>query len=247
MASREAARRQNDLQAIAAALQRLQGLVNKDDDKTPEIITRRVHSQAFKKRPAQQYFTLAVVPHADRPTVPLELHYRVDDAQVQRDAELDGVSLLVAGGTAATLSDAEMVADWTGQDKVEHGLRLVNQRFLVPPLFLQTPQRIAALVFLSMVGALVAGLIARQVRRALAERRQPITGVMPEGRDTLRPTVERRCKAFADYSLVQVKDACGQVVESRLARLHPVQAYILKMIGLPQPAELFAQPVLSGV
>lgn len=46
-------------------------------------------------------------------------------------------------------------------------------------------------------------------------------------------------------TLVQVKDACGQVVESRFARLNPVQAYILKMIGLPQPAELFAQPVLS--
>jgi transposase len=245
LASREAARRQNDMQAIEAELQRLQGLVNKYDYKTPEIITRRVQSKAFKKRPAQKYFPIEVVHHADRPTAPLELHYRVDDAQVQRDAELDGVYLLGAGGKAATLSDAEMVAEWKGQYKVEHCFRLVNQLFLVTPLFLKTPQRIAALVFLIMVGALVAGLIERQVRRALAERRQPITGLMPEGRDTLRPTVERLFKAFADYSLVQVKDACGQVVESRFARLNPVQAYILKMIGLPQPAELFAQPVLS--
>ena len=245
LASREAARRQNDMQAIEAELQRLQGLVNKYDYKTPEIITRRVQSKAFKKRPAQKYFTIEVVQHADRPTAPLGLHYRVDDAQVQRDGELDGVYLLVAGGKAATLSDAEIVAEWKGQYKVEHCFRLVNQLFLVTPLFLKTPQRIAALVFLIMVGALVAGLIERQVRRALAERRQPITGLMPEGRDTLRPTVERLFKAFADYSLVQVKDACGQVVESRFARLNPVQAYILKMIGLPQPAELFAQPVLS--
>ena len=245
LASREAARRQNDMQAIEAELQRLQGLVNKYDYKTPEIITRRVQSKAFKKRPAQKYFTIEVVQHADRPTAPLGLHYRVDDAQVQRDGELDGVYLLVAGGKAATLSDAEIVAEWKGQYKVEHCFRLVNQLFLVTPLFPKTPQRIAALVFLIMVGALVAGLIERQVRRALAERRQPITGLMPEGRDTLRPTVERLFKAFADYSLVQVKDACGQVVESRFARLNPVQAYILKMIGLPQPAELFAQPVLS--
>jgi len=246
LAKREAARRDTDMQAIEAELQRLQGLVNKYDYKTPEVITRRVQSKAFKKRPAQKYFTIEVVHHADRPTAPLELRYRVDHAQVQREAELDGVYLLVAGGKAAALSDAEIAAEWKGQYKVEHCFRLVNQLFLVTPLFLKTPRRITALVFLIMVGALIAGLIERQVRRALAERQQPITGLMPEGRDTLHPTVARLFKAFTDYSLVQVKDAHGRVVEARFARLTPVQAQILQMIGLPQPAELFAQPGLAG-
>jgi transposase len=245
LASREAGRRANDMQAIEAELQRLQGLVNKYDYKRPEISTRRVQSKAFKKRPAQKYFLIEVVHHADRPSAPLELRYGVDHAQVQRDAELDGVSLLVAGGKAATLSDAEIGAEWKGQYKVEPCFRLVNQLFLVAPLFLKTPQRIAALVLLIMVGALVAGLIERQVRRALAELQQPITGLMPDGRDTLRPTVARLFKAFADYSLVQVKEVCGRVIETRFARLNPVQAQILKLLELPQPADLFAQPVLA--
>jgi Domain of unknown function (DUF4277) len=245
LARREAARRQNDMQAIAAALQRLQGLVNNYEYQTPEIITRRGQSKAFKKRPAQQYCTIEVVHHAERPAAPLALRYSVDDAQGQREAERDGVYLLVAGGKAATLSDAEIAAQWKGQYKAEHCFRLVPQLFLVTPLFLKTPQRIAALVCLSMVGALVAGLIARQVRRALAELQQPISGLMPEGRDTLHPTVARLFTAFADYSLVQVKEACGRVVESRFARLNPVQAHILKLLGLPRPAELFAQPGLS--
>lgn len=169
----------------------------------------------------------------------------MDHTQVQRDAELGGVSLLVASGKAATLSDAEIAAEWKGQDKAEHCFRLVNQLFVVTPLFLKTPQRIAALVFLIMVGALIAGLIERQVRRALAELQHPITGLMPEGRDTLHPTVARLFKSFADYSLGQVKNACGRVVESRFARLNPVQAHILKLLGLPRPAELFAQPMLA--
>jgi hypothetical protein len=120
----------------------------------------------------------------------------------------------------------------------------VNQLFLVAPLFLKTPQRIAALVFLIMVGALVAGLIERQVRRVLAELHQPIAGLMPEGRDNLRPTVARLFKAFADYSLVQVKDGEGRVVETRFARLNSVQDQILKALGLPQPAAIFARPAL---
>jgi transposase len=245
LARREAARRDTDRQAIEAELQRRQGLVNKYDYKTPEVITRRVQSKAFKKRPAQKYCTIEVVHHTDRPTAPLDLRYSVDHAPMQRDAELDGVYLVVAGGKAATLSDAEIAAEWKGQYKVEHCFRLVNQLFLVTPLFLKTPQRIAALVLLIMVGALIAGLIERQVRRALAERQQPITGLMPEGRDTLHPTVARLFKAFTDYSLVQVKDVRGRVVAARFARLNPVQAQILKMIGLPQPAELFAQPGLA--
>jgi hypothetical protein len=173
LAKREAARRDTDMQAIAAALQRLQGLVNKDDDKTPEVMTRRVPSKAFKQRPAPTYCTIEVVHHADRPPAPLELRSRVDHAQVQREAELDGVSLLVAGGKAAALSEAEIAAEWKGQDKGEHCCRLVNQLCLVTPVFLKTPRRIAALVFLIMVGALIAGLMERQVRRALAERQQP--------------------------------------------------------------------------
>ena len=48
LAKREAARRDTDMQAIAAELQRIQGLVNKYDYKTPEVITRRVQSKAFK-------------------------------------------------------------------------------------------------------------------------------------------------------------------------------------------------------
>lgn len=239
LASREAARRQNEMQAIESELKRIQRLVNQYDYKTPAILSQRVQSKAFKQRKAQKYFTIEVVEYPDRTQAPLELRYQVDHKQVQQDAKLDGVYLLVAGSKAATLSDAEILAEWKGQYKVEHCFRLVNQLFLVAPLFLKTPQRIAALVFLIMVGALVAGLIERQVRRVLAELQQPIVGLMPEGRDTLRPTVERIFKAFADYSLVQVKNAQGQVVESRFACLNPVQTQILGLLGLPRPAEIF--------
>jgi len=245
LAGREAVRRQNEMRTIEAELQRIQGLVNKYDYKTPEIIARRVQKKAFKKRRAQKYFTIEIVNHPDRPEAPLELRYTMDTEKVQHEAELEGVYLLVAGGKAATLSDGGILAEWKGQHKVERCFRLVNQVFLVAPLFLKTPRRIAALVFLIMVGALVAGLIERQVRRALAKLQQPIQGLMPEGRDTLRPSVERLLKAFADYSLVQVKDHQGQVVESRFARLNPVQEQILKVLGVPRPAEIFAQSALA--
>jgi hypothetical protein len=237
------ARRHTAMAAIEAALQRLQGLVNQEEDKTPELGTRRGQSQACKKRPAQPSCPIAVVSHAARPAAPLALRYRVDDAPGQREAALDGGDLLGAGGKAAPRSEAARRAEWQGQYKVEHRFRRVPPLFLVPPWLLKTPQRMAALVFLVMVGALMAGRLERQVRRAGAALQPPLQGLRPAGRDSVRPTVTRLFQAFADDSLVQGKEACGRVVASRLARLHPVQAPILALLGLPQPAEWWAQPV----
>lgn len=244
LAHRALTRRRDEMQAIEQELCRTlrEGLVNKYDYHTPEIIVQRVQKKAFKKRRAQKYYTLEVLTHADQPDAPLELRYTVDSEQVQQDAALDGVYLLVAGGPAATLSATEVLAEWKGQYKAEHGFRRRNQVFLVAPLFLKTPRRIAALVFLIMVGALVAGLIERQVRRVVAQRQQPIKGLMPEGRDTLRPTVERLFKAFADYSLVVVENEQGQTVLTRFAQFNPVQEQIRGALGLPQPSAIFARP-----
>jgi transposase len=239
LAAHEAARRQSEMAAIEAEIQRIQGIVNKYDYKTAEITVLRVQKKAFKKRRAQRYFTIEVLEHADRPDAPLELAYTIDWEQVQQDAELDGVYLLVAGGPAAQLEDEQIFTEWKGQYKVEHCFRRVNGLFLVGPVFLKNPHRIVSLIFLIMVGSLVAGLIQRQVRRVLAELQEPIRGLMPEGRDNLRPTVERLFKAFAQYGLVRVKRADGTLIRCQFAKLDPVQLQILDVLGFPQPAEIF--------
>lgn len=239
LAAHEATRRKKEMTAIEAEIQRIQGLVNKYDYKTAEVTVQRVQKKAFKKRQAQRYFTIEVLEHADRPEAPLELTYTIDWKQVQRDAELDGVYLLVAGGPAAKLEDGQIFIEWKGQYKVEHCFRRVNGIFLVGPVFLKKPHRIVSLIFLIMVGSLVAGLIQRQVRRVLAELQEPIRGLMPEGRDNLRPTIERIFKAFAQYSLVRAKGTDGTLLRCQFAKLDPVQQQILDVLGLPQPAEIF--------
>jgi hypothetical protein len=232
-------RRQAETAAIETEIQRIQGLVNKYDYKTPEIVAQRVQKKAFKKRQARRYFEIQVLVHEDRPEAPLELLYTVDREQASQDAELDGVYLLVAGGPAARLDDASLLQEWKGQYKVEHCFRLTNQLFLVGPVFLKTPRRIASLILLIMIGCLVAGLIERQVRRVLAERQEPIRGLMPEGRDNLRPTIPRILKAFAHYSIVHIRRSDGVLVGRQFAKLNAVQEQILDVLGFPCPAEVF--------
>jgi hypothetical protein len=245
LAQRAAKRRQDEMAAIEAEIQRIQGLVNKYDYKTPEIVAARVQKKAFNRRPAQRYFEIEVVEHGDRPEAPLELLYTVDHEQAAQDTDLNGIYLLVAGGPMAELDDASLLQEWKGQYKVEHCFRLTNQVFLVGPVFLKSPHRIVALIFLIMVGCLVAGLIERQVRRVLAERQEPIHGLMPEGRDHLRPSVPRILKAFAHYSVVHIRHPDGSLVGRQFAKLNAVQQQILDVLQVPYPAELFNQPATA--
>jgi transposase len=239
LATHAAQRRQAEMTAIEREIQRIQKLVNKYDYTTPEIIAQRVQQKAFKKRAAQRYFTLEVRVHTDRPTAPLELCYTVDHARMRQEAELEGVYLLVAGGAVASWADAAVLQEWKGQYKVEHCFRLTNQLFLVGPLFLKTAARIASLLFMIMVGCLVAGLLERQVRQALSARQEPIRGLMSEGRDTLRPTIPRILKAFAQYSLVIVRDQAGVIVAQQFGKLNAVQEQILQVLEIANPAAVF--------
>lgn len=246
LSQRAAQRRADQMQAIETEIQRIQGLVNKYDYKTAEIIVQRVQKKAFKKRSAQRYFEIKVVEHPDRAQAPLELLYTVNHQQIAQDAELDGIYLLVAGGPATTdLDDADLLQEWKGQYKVEHCFRLTNQLFLVEPLFLKNPRRIVSLIFLIMVGSLVAGLIERQIQRALAQRQEPIHGLMPEGRDHLKPTVSRILQAFAHYSVVHIRFPDGTLAGRHFAKLNAVQQQILDVLGWPSPAALFARPAVS--
>jgi transposase len=246
LAQHEAQRRQAEMEAIEAELQRMQGLVNKYDYKRPETIIRRVQEKAFKKRAARHYFDIRVVEDTERPEAPYALAYTIDHDRVASDAALDGVYLLVAGGPAAHWDDTSLLQEWKGQYKVEHCFRLTNELFLCGPVFLKTAHRIVSLILLIMVGCLVAGLIERQIRRTLAERYEPIHGLMPEGRDTLKPTVARILRAFADYSLVLLKRADGHLVGRQFARPNPVQQQILEVLEIPHPEVLFGESLPMG-
>lgn len=243
LAAHEAKRRKQQMKAIENEIQRIAGIVNKYDYKTVEIIVARVQKKAFKKRGAQKYVTIKVEEDKSNTAAPLSLAYTIDQKQVEQDAKLDGVYMLVAGAKAATLDDNEILKEWKGQYKVEHRFRMVQEIFLAHPIFLKKPKRIVSMIFLIMVGSLVAGLIERQVRRAVAEQKEPIQGLMPEGRDTLRPTIGRIFKAFAHYSLIRFKEASGKIVRRQFAKLDAVQQQILALLGLPEPAQIFGVAV----
>ena len=99
-----------------------------------------------------------------------------------------------------TWSDAEIMQAYRDQTTtVEPGLRWIKHPAAISPVWLEKPERIAALAMRTVVGLLVYGLIQRQVRQYLHQRQEAIPGNKGA---TATPTATVVCELFAPVMLV---------------------------------------------
>jgi transposase len=85
---------------------------------------------------------------------------------------------------------------------VESGLRWIKNPAAITPMWRETPERIAALAMLTVVGLLVYGLIQRQVRLYLQEHQQHLPG---NKGPTATPTAAVVLSLFTPVMMVQVQ------------------------------------------
>lgn len=98
---------------------------------------------------------------------PLESGYRVvvEAERLPNPAEDNGWTVLATTLNADVCSDAEILRAYQEQHAtVEPGFRWIKNPAAIAPVWLEKPERIAALAMLTVVGLLVSNLIQRQVR-----------------------------------------------------------------------------------
>jgi transposase len=99
--------------------------------------------------------------------------------------------------------DAEIVRAYREQTTtVEPGFRWIKNPAAISPVWLEKPERIAALAMLTVVGLLVYGLIQRQVRQYLQQHGQCIPGNKGA---TAMPTAAVVLASFAQVTLVHLE------------------------------------------
>jgi transposase len=108
-----------------------------------------------------------------------ETRYRlVVEAQALAQAESEqGWTVLAPTIEAETCSDEQILRAYQEQNStVEPGLRWIKNPAAITPMWLEKPERIAALAMLTVLGLLVYGLIQRQVRLSLQEHQEHVPG-----------------------------------------------------------------------
>src|SRR5262245_19554155 len=206
----------------------------------PASIHRRV-VKLFGKRSAARYFRWELVPlTADeqaalpppprgcrRPTHRFVVHY--DEAAAQAAAAADGYSALVTTAPLTRSADT-LFTEFKQQCYVEQGHHQWKTPLAVRPLFLKSPERVEALVYLLTIALTAYHLLQRLYRQAIPDD-APVT--------EKRLTSESILRTLRVCPLVKEVTALGCVV-------HPVpvtqrQRRILALLKFPTPAQTLAR------
>ncbi len=203
-------------------------------------VARRV-SKLFGKRQAARYFTYELIPLSKkereqlpppqrgckRPTHRFEFIY--DEKAAELDAEYDGYSCLVT--TAPRTQSADLLFSKYKQQSYSE---LVNHEFKTPlavhPLFLKSPHRVEALVFLLMVTLTLYFLIQRIYRQNVCD---------DASAKEKRTTTQTILRAFNSYTLIIHRTRLGREVQP--TRLTTRQRQILQQLAFDTPAQILSR------
>lgn len=203
----------------------------------PTAIARRV-GKLFGQRQAAEYFRYEMLPLSkkEREQLPqprrgcrrpeYRFQFTFDQAASERDAAYDGYSAMVT--TAPRHQSADLVFT---KYKQQGYSELANHEFKSPlavhPVFLKSPRRVEALVFLMMVALTAYFLLQRMYRKSLPANASP---------KERRTTTQTLLRAFSNYTLILHHTRIGRVVQP--TRLTTRQREILGRLGFDTPAQI---------
>jgi hypothetical protein len=230
--------REKSVAKLRAGLEHLQQAVAEGRRNTdPTSIARRV-ATLFGERQAADYFRYELVPLTKpererlpkpqrgcrQPTHRLEFTY--DEKAAERDASYDGYSALVT--TAPRKKNADLLfTQYKQQNFSEQANHIFKTPLAVHPVFLKSPQRVEALVFLMMITLMLYYLLQRLYRQT----------VPPEASaKERRTTTKTLLGAFANYTLLIHHTRLGREVQP--TRLTTRQRQILQQLGFDTPATI---------
>jgi transposase len=153
---------------------------------------------------------------------PVESGYRlVVEVEALDNAEEDnGWTVLATTVSTEACTDAEVLQAYQEQHTtVEPGFRWIKNPAAISPVWLEKPERIAALAMLTVVGLLVYSLIQRQVRLYLLPHNQQVPG---NKGTTATPTAAVVLALFAQVALVQLR-----LDDHEVAQVYGIQPYHL--------------------
>jgi transposase len=159
-------------------------------------------------------------PKAEAPQVEVRYRLLVHPEALVPAEDAQGWTVLATTMRPQGCTDAEMLQAYQEQHTtVEPGFRWIKNPAAISPVWLEKPERIAALAMLTVVGLLVYAVIQRQVRLYLRDHDQQIPG---NKGPTATPTSAVVFALFTPVMLVQV------AVDKQLSlQVHGVQDYHL--------------------
>jgi transposase len=234
--------RQKQIDKLRAGLEQIQQSVAAGNRSTDERgVTRRV-ARLFGTKQAAKYFDWKMVPltKQERAALPTPARgkkrpthrfvFTFNAQAVQADEQYDGYSALVTTVPLNQASGDQLFRKYKEQIYSEHVNRQFKGPLAVHPLYLHTPERIEALVFLLALTLMLYFLLQRLYRQSV-----PAKAPLKEH----RVTAQQLLQAFSSYTLLVHYTRLGREVQP--TRLTTRQRELLQRLGFPTPAQILSR------
>jgi transposase len=160
------------------------------------------------------------------------IRWATNETLIARDAASDGCFPLISNDTV--LDDAGLLVAYKYQPHLENRNAQLKGTQHVAPMFLRDPARIEALLACHFLALLVAALIERCLRHAMADAGLAELSLYPEDRGCATPTTARVLEIFAGTARHHLRDADGQPLQTFHPDLNALQRQILDLLDIPE-------------
>jgi len=156
---RDRKRREKAIQRREEKLKHILSQLNKRKYKKRSYVEKMIEKALSGSR-AKKYFEVSLTGKDGN----LKLNWSLDEKAIEEDEKLDGKYILLSSYCFKSADD--MLTSYKGRDKVEKRISHFKGPLRIRPLFLESDERIASLVFVVMLSLLIYSIIEMLCRRS---------------------------------------------------------------------------------
>ena len=126
----------------------------------------------------------------------------------------------------------DVLRKYKNQPYLEKRMYTAKSVLKVAPVFLESPQRIEAMLFLYFVALMIVGLIERNIRKNMRRENIEKLPILPTGQKTKTPTWNNLDYFFRNVHL-SIVSRNGDILDSSLKGLSALHAKVLQLLDVP--------------
>jgi transposase len=151
--------------------------------------------------------------------------------KIQENAETDGIFPIVTNITEKELSMKAVLLKYKYQPYIEKRHQQFKSVLEAAPVYLKSPHRIEALMFVYFIALLLNALIERELRLSMKKNKIKELPLYPEERDCKYPTTNRLITLFSNQRRHILKEG-NETIKYFFDHLSELQIQILKLLGV---------------
>jgi transposase len=167
--------------------------------------------------------------HKDIEQIHYRLEWRRDETEICRAQRTDGLFPLTDN---TALDPVEVLSTYKNQPYLEQRFSTKKSVLNVAPVFLKSPRRIEAMMFLYFIALMLVSLIERRIRLEMQEQHIESLPLRPAGMQTKKPTWRTIMDSFHGVHLATIERS-GKVIQTALKGLSELRQQILALLKVP--------------